>query len=94
MPFDEVVLKIGEFVSNPESVAAGAADLIEALRAEYETHAAATAKIAEQETKIRALQDSNAQLFLRVTGSPATAEPETPSPDEALNSLFTKEKEN
>ena len=75
MTYTDLESMITEAVKNPETVATALLDVLSAAKDDYTERDTLSAKVAEQEKKIRDLQDTNAKLFLSITKPDAT-EPE------------------
>lgn len=80
MTFDEVKSRVTDMVSNPDTVSETAVNLLKDLEADYTTMDSMAAKQAEDEQRIRTLQDINQRLFLSVTGNPEQEEEKEPEP--------------
>lgn len=76
MTYEEVKNRITDLVSNPDTATENAVGLLSDLEADYTNLDSMTAKQAENEARIRELQDTNQKLFLSVTGNPEQAEEE------------------
>lgn len=70
MKFDEVKERIANLISDPDKSAENAVSLLTDLEADYTTMDSLAEKQAEDENRIRELQDTNQKLFLSVTGQP------------------------
>lgn len=82
MTYDDIQKKLSALVASPDTAAAELPAILDAIKGDYETHAATAAKAAEQEDRIRTLQDTNHRLFLAQTGQPAPeSEPELEGTD-------------
>lgn len=97
MTFDEVKKLLTDIVSHPDTALVELPGFLEKLKADYETRATATQKVAEQEERIKTLQDTNMRLFLMQTGQ-ATEKPEEPelqgheAVDAFVNELMSENK--
>lgn len=71
MTYDDVKTRVTDLISNPDTAAENAVGLLSDLEADYTNLDSMTAKVAEQEARIKDLQDTNQKLFLSVTKQPA-----------------------
>lgn len=79
MTYDEYKAVVDGIVSAPDTLAAGALNLLDNLKTDLESADSLKATLAERETKIRELQDTNTQLYLRLTSNAApTPQEKTP----------------
>lgn len=90
MTIEEVKTRVTDLVSNPDKATENAVGLISDLEADYTNLDSMTAKVAEQEARIKDLQDTNQKLFLSVTGQPAEDPEEEEKPID-WDSLATEE---
>lgn len=90
MTIDEVKKGIQSMVLKPEEAADIASGLISAIEQDYAAATGLSAKIAEQDDKIRSLYDTNARLLLRVTGDPGMDEPPEKTLEERVNGFWEK----
>lgn len=74
MTYDEYQAKITELVSNPESAAVLAQDILKEIKTDTDIITSITADNQNKDAKIRSLQDTNTKLFLQVTGSSSPEE--------------------
>lgn len=74
MTIDEAKTRLTDLIGNPDTAAEKAVGFISDLEADYTNLDSMTAKVSEQESRIKELQDTNQRLFLSVTGQ--TKEPE------------------
>lgn len=65
MTFKEVQEALVELLKSPDEAQGKADEFLEKLKPDYENLESATVKVREQEDKIRSLQDTNQQLFLK-----------------------------
>lgn len=87
MTYDEYKKEFEELVKAPDKVAETALKLLDELKTDMESLDSAKATLAERETKIRDLQDTNTKLFLQLTGS--GAQPEEPkTPEDILSTMM------
>lgn len=97
MTYEQYESKFKEIVANPESLAAASVDLLAEIKKDTDLLASAHAQNEAHTKKIRELQDSNYQLFLRVTGQPADGtKPEETSDkplDDLISSMFKPKEE-
>lgn len=91
MVYEDYEKKLTELVKNPDSAALAVQDILKDLKADSETFASLEANVATQEGRIKDLQNTNMQLFLRQTGGGESSEPEEKSPDEVIDELFKEE---
>ena len=89
MTRDELTAAISGLVTNPDTAAANAPGIIEAVSGVYDTMDAMTKERDERDKKIRDLQDSNIKLFLAQTGNPG-GEPDPEDEPESLEDLAKK----
>lgn len=68
MTYPEYQAKINEMVANPDKVATLSVDLLAEIQKDTGLIETMHTKAAESEKKIRELQDTNYQMFLRMTG--------------------------
>lgn len=80
MTIDEVKTRITDLVSNPDKATENAVGLISDLEADYTNLDSMTAKVADQDARIKELQDTNQRLFLSVTGQAKEPEEEEEKP--------------
>lgn len=90
MTYDEYQTKITELVSNPESAAILAQDILKEIKTDTDIIASITADNQDKDAKIRSLQDTNTKLntklFLQMTGKPDPVEDE-PSEEEKIEAM-------
>lgn len=91
MKYEEYEAKLTEVVKNPDQAALSVQDILKEIKADCETKASLEAGISERDGRIRTLQDTNMQLFMKVTGGKENQDPEDKTPDEVLNELFKEE---
>lgn len=70
MSYDEYKQQIETMVKEPDTFAANALNLLENLKSDLDTLNSLADQLTVQEGKIRSLQDTNTQLFLRLTNNP------------------------
>lgn len=94
MTYDEVKTRISDLIGNPDTAQAHAVSLLEDLKTDYDSLDSMTAKVDEDATRIRDLQDTNQKLFLSVTGPGAhePEEPKEPEPGIDWDNMFTDQK--
>lgn len=80
MTYDEVKTRITELIGNPDTAQENAVGVLKDLEADYTNMDSMTAKVAEQDEKIKTLQDTNQRLFLSVTGQADEPEDEEEKP--------------
>lgn len=91
MTYDEAKQRLTKFVEKPDTIASDMPDFLTALEADYSTLVAAQTKVAEQDDKIRSLQDSNTRLFLMQTGQSVQTDPEPEvSPEQELDTFVNE----
>lgn len=73
MTIDEYKEKINEIVSNPDTAPATAAEVLKEIEIDLGAKTTADEKVAELESKVTDLQDTNMKLYLNVTGAEDTA---------------------
>lgn len=71
MSYDEYKQQIETMVKEPDTFATNALNLLENLKSDLDTLNSLADQLTAQEDKIRSLQDTNTQLFLRLTTNPA-----------------------
>ena len=74
MTIDEYTEKLTECVTNPDSAPAIIKDIISELKTDFTSMDTIKTKVAEQETKIKNLQETNMKLFIGQTGKPEKEE--------------------
>lgn len=74
MTYDEAKQRLTQFVEKPDTMAAEMPVFLDLLKGDYETLVGAQTKVAEQDDRIRTLQDTNTRLFLMQTGKPVDNE--------------------
>lgn len=91
MTYDEVKTRITELIGDPDTAQEKAVKVLEDLKADYTNMDSLTAKVTEQDNKIKTLQDTNQRLFLSVTGQ--AADDQTDKEDSPIDwdSLATEE---
>lgn len=77
MTFDELKTSLTKLISEPDTATLVLPELLEKIKTDYETHNTVSQKVAEQEERIKTLQDTNMRLFLMQTGQ-ATEQNEEP----------------
>lgn len=80
MKYEDYEAKLTELVKNPDSAALAVQDILSELKTDCETMASLEAGVAERDGRIRSLQDTNMQLFLRQTGGSDSHDEEEPKP--------------
>lgn len=80
MTYDEVRTRITDLIGNPDTAQEHAVGVLKDLEADYTNMDSMTAKVAEQDEKIKTLQDTNQRLFLSVTGQADEPEDEEEKP--------------
>ena len=87
MTFKEVQEALVALLKNPDEAQAKADEFLEKLKPDYENLESATVKVKEQEDKIRSLQDTNQQLFLKTNmmsnGENSEVDDEIVTPEDA-----------
>ena len=80
MKYEEYESKlVNEVLKNPDSAALAVQDILKELKTDCETMASLEAGIAEKDSRIRDLQDTNMKLFLQnCSGTPDQDETEPP----------------
>lgn len=91
MTIDEVKTRVTDLVSNPDKAAENAVGLLSDLEADYTNLSSMTEKVADQEARIKDLQDTNQKLFLSVTKQPAEDSEEKEDMPIDWDSLATEE---
>lgn len=87
MTYEEYKKEFEELVKAPDKVAETALKLLDELKTDMESLDSTKATLAERETKIRDLQDTNTKLFLQLTGT--GAEPEkAKTPEDILGTMM------
>lgn len=76
MIYSEVEKRLTKMATSPDAIQADMVELLADLKADYEGFTNTVAKLTEATDRIRDLQDTNARLFLRVTGQPDKSETE------------------
>lgn len=77
MKLDEYKSAIMELIKDPDTALTKVEDVFKNLEGDLTTKESVEAKVAEQDERIRTLQDTNMQLFLKATGA-AQEEPDEP----------------
>lgn len=77
MTYNEYEKSFNELLSNPDTALAGAGELLETLKADLTALEELTETVAEQENRIKDLQETNLKLYLSQGGSVEDDEPET-----------------
>lgn len=90
MTYPEYEAKIREIVANPDTLATASVDLLAEIKKDTETLESIHAQNEAHTKKIRELQDSNYQLFLRVTGQPADGSKPEETSDKPLDDIMAK----
>lgn len=70
MNYDEYKQQIETMVKEPDTFASNALNLLENIKSDLDTLNSLADQLTAQEGKIRSLQDTNTQLFLRLTSNP------------------------
>lgn len=92
MNYEEYKAEFEKLVKEPDSLTAKLPDLMDKLKTDLETRESLQAQLQTAETKIRTLQDTNTELFLRVTSAPQlSATIEKVDPIESLMAQQFKE---
>lgn len=92
MTYDEVKTSIDNLIKSPETAETEALTLLEGLKSDYDTMDSLTAKVTEQDNKIKTLQDTNQRLYLSITkGTPEEEKEDEPGID--WDALLKEEKE-
>ena len=86
MLYDEYKDQILSLIKDPDTALTKVDGVLEALKGDLETKTTLEAKNKEQEDRIRTLQDTNMQLFLRASGE-VEKEPE-PEPEKTFEEQF------
>lgn len=95
MKLDEYKSAIMELIKDPDTALTKVEDVFKNLEGDLTTKESVEAKVAEQDERIRTLQDTNMQLFLKATGAAQEEpEPEQPKTFEEKFEQRVKEKEN
>lgn len=92
MTYDDVKTRITDLISNPDKAAENAVGLLSDLESDYTTLDSLTSKVADQESHIKELQETNQKLFLSVTGQKESEEEKEETPID-WDSLAEEEKE-
>lgn len=69
MKYEEYETSFNELFSNPDTALAGAGELLETLKTDLTILEELTATVAEQEQRIKDLQETNLKLYLSQGGS-------------------------
>lgn len=98
MTYAEYEGLITDSLANVDKAPVNLKQVLEAIKADTTTIESLTTKVAEQDTRIRDLQDTNMKLFLGQTGAGKSGEVEVPEPttgkeavDELVSLLTTEE---
>lgn len=92
MTFDEYKSNIMDLIKDPDTALTKVDGLFKELQGDLETKASVEAKVAEQDERIRTLQDTNMKLFLKASGEPEKdPEPEQPKTIEEKFDELVKE---
>lgn len=76
MTYPEYEAKIREMVANPDSIATASVDLLAEIKKDTDTLESVHAQNAAYEKRVRDLQESNYQMYLRMTdGQPGGSKP-------------------
>jgi hypothetical protein len=95
MTFDEYKSNIMDLIKDPDTALTKVDGLFKELQGDLETKASVEAKVAEQDERIRTLQDTNMKLFLKASGEPEKEpEPEQPKTIEEKFDELVKESAN
>lgn len=95
MTFDEYKSNIMDLIKDPDTALTKVDGLFKELQGDLETKASVEAKVAEQDERIRTLQDTNMALFLKASGEPEKEpEPEQPKTIEQKFDDLVKESAN
>lgn len=95
MTFDEYKSNIMDLIKDPDTALTKVDGLFKELQGDLETKASVEAKVAEQDERIRTLQDTNMKLFLKASGEPEKEpEPEQPKTIEDKFDELVKESAN
>lgn len=95
MTFDEYKSNIMDLIKDPDTALTKVDGLFKELQGDLETKASVEAKVAEQDERIRTLQDTNMKLFLKASGEPEKdPEPEQPKTIEEKFDDLVKESAN
>lgn len=95
MTFDEYKSSIMDLIKDPDTALTKVDDVFKELQGDLETKASVEAKVAEQDERIRTLQDTNMKLFLKASGEPEKEpEPEQPKTIEEKFDDLVKESAN
>ena len=95
MTFDEYKSSIMDLIKDPDTALTKVDGLFKELQGDLETKASVEAKVAEQDERIRTLQDTNMKLFLKASGEPEKEpEPEQPKTIEEKFDELVKESAN
>lgn len=95
MTFDEYKSSIMDLIKDPDTALTKVDDVFKELQGDLETKASVEAKVAEQDERIRTLQDTNMKLFLKASGEPEKEpEPEQPKTIEEKFDELVKESAN
>lgn len=73
MKLDEYKEKINEIVTNSDTAPASAAEILKEIEIDLVAKKTADDKVAELESKVTDLQNTNMKLYLNVTGAEDTA---------------------
>lgn len=68
MTYDELEKKVTEVLQQPDSALVAIMPVLKEIKADYESLVSLTAKVEQQDNRIRDLQDTNMKLFLNQTG--------------------------
>lgn len=91
MKYEEYEERMNHIVANPDSAATAVLDILKEIKTDTDTIASLEAGVAERDSRIKDLQDTNMKLFLRQTGGSITQEPEDKDPDQVLDELFKED---
>lgn len=95
MTFDEYKSSIMDLIKDPDTALTKVDGVFKELQGDLETKASVEAKVAEQDERIRTLQDTNMKLFLKASGEPEKEpEPEQPKTIEEKFDDLVKESAN
>ena len=76
MKYEEYEQSFNDLLSNPDTALAGAGELLEILKTDLTALEQLTARVEEQENRIKDLQETNLKLYLSQGGSVEDEEPE------------------
>lgn len=91
MTIEEVKNRLTALVGDPDTAQEKAVGLLSDLEADYTTMDSMSSKVAEQEEKIKTLQDTNQRLFLSVTGQDPKSDGDDDDTPIDWDSLATEE---